>query len=139
MGFFDIFKRKTKKQNKAVQLSQEDLKWNKMWELWVDGEIESPYKELMEYYSGINNGGHHCHLDNIYNNRDLKEYVKQLKTILYGELKNNIEKAYNAYIENPDEANDDNVEILENCDSIFYKNEELITEILKERANKIEL
>ena len=69
----------------------------------------------------------------------MKEYVTQLKTILYGELKNNIEKAYNAYIENPDEANDDNVEILENCDSIFYKNEELIIEILKDRASKIEL
>ena len=81
MGFFDIFKRKTKKQNKIVELSQEDLKWNKMWELWVDGEIELPYKELIEYYTGINNGGHHCHLDNVYNNSDLKEYVEQLKRL----------------------------------------------------------
>lgn len=64
MGFFNIFKKKNKKE-KTVVLSQEDLQWNKMWDMWVEFEIESPYFKLMEYLNGINNGGHYCHFDNI--------------------------------------------------------------------------
>ena len=52
MGLFDLFKKK------KVELTEEQLKWNKMWDLWTDGEAESPYAELMTYQSEINNGGH---------------------------------------------------------------------------------
>lgn len=135
MGFFDIFKKK----KKVKQLSEDALKWNKMWDLWVNDKIESPYKELMEYSSGVNNGGHHCHLDNIYGNQDLTKYVEQLSLILDEPLKSNIQKAFKAYMENPEEASDDNVQILEDCDSLFYKYEENINDILKERAKKIQL
>lgn len=31
MGLFDIFKKK-----KEVELTEEQLKWNKMWELWTE-------------------------------------------------------------------------------------------------------
>ena len=51
MALFDLFK-------KNPRLTQEQLKWNKMWELWVEGKVESPYAELMTYQSEINNGGH---------------------------------------------------------------------------------
>ena len=51
MRLFDIFKKKS-------QLPEEQLKWNKMWDLWVEKKVDSPYAELMTYYSEISNGGH---------------------------------------------------------------------------------
>lgn len=137
MNIFKFFRRK--KKAKIEELPEEALKWNKMWDLWVNGEIESPYKELMEYSSGINNGGHHCHFDNIYGNQDLSTYVEQLILILDEPLKSNITNAFNAYMENPDDASDENVAILEKCDNVFYKHEDKISRLLQERANKIEL
>jgi len=35
-----------------------DKQWNKMWELWSDEQVSSPYAELMTYQSEVENGGH---------------------------------------------------------------------------------
>ena len=110
-----------------------------MWELWVDEEIESPYFELMEYSSGVNNGGHHCHFDNIAENKDLKTYVDALTKILPEPLKSNVERAYKTYIKNPDDISDEDVAVFDSCDDVYYKNEDLVNGLLKERADKIEL
>ncbi len=47
MGLFDIFKKK------KVELTEEQQKWNKMWELWTEENVESPYSELMTYQRNI--------------------------------------------------------------------------------------
>ncbi|MBE7076940.1 MAG: hypothetical protein E7374_03495 [Clostridiales bacterium] len=134
MGFFSFFKKKKKKQE--YKLSEEDLKWNKMWDLWCNGEIESPYRELMEYSGGINNGGHHMHYDNIAGNSNLKEYVDQLVLILPEPLKSNALLAYRTY---KDELSGEDIETMDKCDTVFYQNEKLIDDLLKNRASKIEL
>lgn len=131
-----LFK-KSKKGTRKTKISIEDLKWNKMWDLWCNEEIEPPYRELMDYLSGVNNGGHHCHLDNVSDNTDLKEYIDALKSILPEPLKSNVIRAYSAYIKNPDDLRDEDVKILEECDDVYYDNEEMINKILKDRANKI--
>lgn len=138
MRLFDLFKKRKKEVN-VSKLSTEDLKWNKMWDLWSEGEIESPYYELMDYLSGVNNGGHHCHLDNTNESVNLKDYVDTLTLILPEPLKSNILRAYSTYIKNPDDLSDEDVEVLDECDSVYYSNEEHINNILKERASKIEL
>ena len=120
-------------------LSKADLQWNKMMDLWVEEKLESPYLELIEYFNGINGEGHFCHFDNVSDNKDLKKYVTTLTTILPEPLKSNIELAYKTYKINPDDISDENEEILNNCDSVYYKNEELINEILRKRASKIKL
>lgn len=137
--FFNIFKRKKKEINESAKFSKEDLQWNKMWELWADEKIESPYYELMDYLSGINGGGHHCHFDNTFDNSNLNEYVINLKEILPEPLKTNIEAAYAAYITNPDDVSEKDCEILSKCDDVYYENEELVNQILKERAKRIKL
>lgn len=101
--------------------------------------MESPYSELIEYLNGINGEGHHCHFDNVSGAEDLKVYVATLMTILPEPLKSNIELAYKTYIINPDDMDDEDVAILDNCDHIYYKNEELINEILKKRTSKVKL
>ena len=40
MGLFDIFKKK-------VPLTEEQIKWNYLWELWSREEIGAPYDALM--------------------------------------------------------------------------------------------
>ena len=59
MGVFSFFKKS------KVELTDEQKKWNKMWDLWVEGRADSPYSELMTYQSEINNGGHDQYFFNI--------------------------------------------------------------------------
>ena len=135
MSFFDLFRKKRKKQ------PIEEIQWNKMWDLWVEEKASSPYAELMTYVSEVNNGGHMQFFDNVSNTSDLPQEISALYTILDGILKQNIETAYNAYLEY--EGNEDQEdkldEILDECDNVFYENESKIEQILKGYAATIEL
>ena len=41
MGVFSFFKKS------KVKLTDEQKKWNKMWDLWVEDRTDSPYSELI--------------------------------------------------------------------------------------------
>ena len=134
MGLFDIFKKK------KAELTEELLKWNKMWELWTEKKVDSPYAELMTYQSEINNGGHEQYFTNVENTSDLNKEISALEQILSAELKNNLNKAYKAYlILEKKEEDEEAEETLEQCDDVFYENEEEINRLLEEYACKIEL
>lgn len=120
-------------------LSKEDLQWNKMWDLWVEEQLESPYEELMNYYNEINNGGHLQFFDNVSNNHNLESYANNLLTILPKEMKENFNKAYEIYLIDPEDISDENNKILDECDNFYYENEKFVMDILKERASKINL
>lgn len=50
MGLFDVFKKKEKAEAKGkptAELTIEEQKLDKMWDLLGQGKIESPYAELM--------------------------------------------------------------------------------------------
>lgn len=126
------------KKNK-VKLTEKELKWNKMWQLWAEECTDSPYSELMTYQSEVNNGGHEQYFDNVSNTKDLKKEILSLKTILPPQPSAILEQAYRAYLtleENDDEQAE---KIIEQCDDMFYKWEEEINRILEEYAAKIEL
>ena len=134
MGLFDFLKKK------EVQLTDEQKKWNKMWELWAEGEADSPYAELMTYQSEINNGGHDQYFLNVENTGDLQKEMSALETVLSAKLKNNLQKAYKAYLVLEEKEDDEKAEeIMEQCDDVFYENEEEINHILEEYSAKIEL
>ena len=133
MGLLDILKKKPR-------LTEEHRKWNTMWELWVDGKAESPYAELMTYDSEINNGGHSQYFTNVENVGDLSKEMAALERILPTELKDNLHKAYKAYLVLEESEEDETAEaILDECDNVFYENEQEILRLLKEYASKIEL
>jgi len=137
MGIFSWFKRKKREE---IQLSEEELKWNKMWELWENEEVESPYFELMTYYSEVNNGGHGQFWDYVSDNGDLSTYLNSLYKIMPDELKENINKSYKAYLEMCEvEYSEAADEVLMKCDEVFAENENVIENILKEYANSIVL
>lgn len=134
MGLFDFLKKK------QVQLTDEQKKWNKMWELWSEGEADSPYAELMTYQSEINNGGHDQYFLNVENTGDLQKEMSVLETVLSAKLKNNLQKAYKAYLVLEEKEDDEKAEeIMEQCDDVFYENEEEINTRLKEYADRVKL
>lgn len=134
MGLFDLFKKK------KVELTEDQLKWNKMWDLWTGGEAESPYAELMTYQSEINNGGHSQYFCNVENNDDLSKEMSALENILSDKLVDNLHKAYKAYlILEENEEDEKSEEAIEQCDDVFFANEEEINSKLEVYANKIQL
>ena len=134
MGLFDIFKKKN------VELTEEQLKWDKMWELWTEEKVESPYAELMTYQSEINNGGHSQYFTNVENTGDIQKDMSAVETILSKKMSTNLKKAYKAYLVLEEKEEDEKAEeILEECDNVFYELEEEINHVLEEYASKIEL
>lgn len=134
MGLFDIFKKK------KVELTGEQLKWNKMWELWTEEKVESPYAELMTYQSEINNGGHSQYFCNVENVCDLQKEMAALEEILTSLLRENLQKAYKAYqVLEENDDDEETEEILDQCDNVFYENEEQINLILQEYANQLKI
>ncbi len=134
MGLFDLFKKK------KVELTEEQLKWNKMWDLWAEGEAESPYAALMTYQSEINNGGHGQYFFNIGNNDDLNKEISALETILSDKLIDNLHKAYKAHLILEENEDDEKAEeVIEQCDDVFFENEEEINCKLETYAETIQL
>lgn len=129
---FNFLKRKKKSSVTETALSEKDIKWNKMWELWANGEIESPYAELMEYHSEINNGGHSQYFSLITDNGDAEAAISALSEILPQFLSENIRKAYQAHLILEQDDSDENAEsTMRKCDGVFFENEHLITKILE--------
>ena len=134
MGLFDLFK------TKNMDVTEEERKCNKIWDLWVEGQADSPYAELMTYQSEINNGGHDQYFNNVENTGDLQKEMSALETVLSAKLKNNLQKAYKAYLVLEEKEDDEKAEeIMEQCDDVFYENEEEINHILEQYSAKIEL
>ena len=134
MGLFDIFKKK------KTELTEEQLKWNKMWELWTEEIAKSPYAELMTYQSEINNGGHSQYFCNVDNVSDLQKEMSALEEVLTPLLRENLQKAYRAHLVLEEKEDDEKAEeILEQCDDVFYENEAVLNELLEKYAKTIEL
>ena len=134
MGVFSFFKKS------KVKLTDEQKKWNKMWDLWVEDRTDSPYSELMTYQSEINNGGHDQYFFNIENSGNLQKEMAVLKTVLPAKLRDNLQNAYDAYLKLTNEESDEQAgTILSKYDDEFYKVEEDINRILREYASQIEL
>lgn len=131
--------------NSEPELTDEQKKWNKMWYMWSEGQAESPYAELMNYQSEVNNGGHEQYFFNmgdppIGDTSYLLNEMNVLKAVLPAKLKRNLQNAYNAYLKLADDENDEHAEeILDKCDSIFVDEEEKIDKILLKYASQMEL
>lgn len=137
---FDLFKRKKNKTVETGILSEAEEKWNKMWSLWANGEIESPYNELMNYQGEVTNGGHYQYFLNTESNGDVRKELEILCNLLPDVMKNNLQAAFNAYLELEQDKNVDNNEaIITKCDNVFSNNEKTINEILENFCKTIDL
>ena len=133
MSLFNFFRKK------KVDLTEDQRKWNKMWELWAEEQADAPYAQLMTYQSEINNGGHDQYFTNVENIADLQNEISVLETILPVIHRDNLRKAYKAYLVLKEKDDEEAEKILEQCDDAFYENETELNCILEEYAQKIEL
>ncbi len=131
---FGFFKKK-----KDNELTEDQIKWNKMWDLWAEEKIESPYQELMTYQSEINNGGHSQYFTNIENCGNIEKEISALNQLLSPELTKNLQDAYQSYLILEEKDDEEAEETLEQCDDIYYENEEQITHLLEEFSIKFGL
>lgn len=123
----------------SIELSDKQNELDLLWELWAEGKADSPYAELMTYQSEINNGGHDQYFLNVGNTGDLQKEMAALDAVLSEKLKSNLRDAYEAYLLLGENENDEKAEkIIEQCDDVYYENEEEINSLLKEYAAKIE-
>lgn len=123
--------------NRTRELTEAERKWNLMWDMWVQEEAISPYAELMEYESEVNNGGHSQYFFNVANCGDLKSDVKKILAVLPEPLNENLKKAYDAFSGQEDICDDENEELFEECDGVFCENEKLLIDILKVYADSM--
>ncbi len=108
------------------ELNDKERKWNQMWDLWVEGDAESPYAELMEYDSEVNNGGHFQYFFNVTNCGDLHATIHKILPILPEPLRENLKKGYAVFASQKDIFDDRNLDFFMECDSVFYSNEQLL-------------
>ena len=73
MSLFNFFRKK------KVDLTEDQRKWNKMWELWAEEQADAPYAQLMTYQSEINNGGHDQYFTNAENAADVQNEMSTLE------------------------------------------------------------
>lgn len=129
MGFFDLFKKK------VSPLTAGQERWNGMWELWANGNLQSPIKNLMTYHSEVNNGGHSQYFFNVSNSGNLATEVETVLSVLPDPLRKNLKCAYTAFAAQEDIDNDTNDALFEECDDLFYENEQLIIDMIQEAAD----
>ena len=131
MGIFDIFKKK-----KAALTT--DQKLDRMWDLWAVNKLDLPCAKLMKYESEVNNGGHSQYFYNVANCTDLAVEVEAVLSMLPEPLRENLARGYAAFSEQDDISDDDNDELFEECDDVFYEHEQLIIDIIYETAKNFE-
>ena len=140
MSMFDAFKRMFKKKSKTVPLTEEQLRWNQIWDIWAEGKAESPYTELMAYQGDVGNGGHSQFFGNLSATGDLQNTMAVLKEVLSYDLKQNLENAYKAHLRFEENYEDEEAErMIDACDSFFFERESEITQMLEQYASTIEL
>lgn len=120
-------------------MTESELKWNLMWDMWVAGNAVSPYAELMEYESEVNNGGHSQYFFNSANCGRLNAELEKLWAVLPNPLYDNLKRAYDAFASQEDICDDVNDELFDECDEVFYENEHLVADILKKYADSLTL
>lgn len=124
---------------KNKELTEEERKWNLMWKLWEQGKAASPYAELMEYEGEVNNGGHSQYFFNLANCGDLNAEVGKIQTVLPNPLRDNLKRGYDAFATQKDIADDENEDLFEECDDVFYEYEQMLIDILKAYASSLSI
>lgn len=110
----------------------ERKKWNRLWEIYGNGEWDDPVFYLCDYDSGINGEGHLCFFEN---HADcLGKYSEELKKTLPDELYENFDKALRAF-----ERNMKAEKICTEADAYFYERESDIIKAIQAYANTLEI
>ena len=132
MGLFDIFKKKE-------PMTDEQLKWEYLWEKWRLEEVPEPYNTIMTYYKEIKKEGHTRFFLNIAFCGEVEKAVKKIGALLPTVLSENLKTAYSHYVILVNEENEETEQEIRNCDTVFDENEKLILDLIQEYADTLEV
>ncbi len=132
MGLFNIFKKKE-------PLTDEQKKWEFLWEQWRLEEVPAPYSTLMTYYNEIKKGGHTRFFINIAFCGEVQKAVEKIASELPPILRENLQTAYSHYVILVNEENEETEKKILECDVVFDENEKLLVDIIQEYANTLEI
>ena len=132
MGLFDIFKKKE-------PMTDEQLKWEYLWEQWRLEEVPEPYNTIMTYYKEIKKEGHTRFFINIAFCGEVQKAVDKIGALLPEILCENLKTAYSHYVILINEENGETEKKIRECDSFFDENEKLILDMIQEYANTLEV
>ena len=131
MGLFNF--------KKKEPVSEEQKKLNYLWDLWRLEEVPAPYSTLMTYYKEIANGSHISFFLNIAYYGEVEKAVNKICEALPQILKDNLQTAYSHYLVLINEENEETENKIRECDKVFNESKQLITDILQEYANTLEV
>lgn len=131
MGLFDIFKKKE-------PVTDEQLKWEYLWEKWRLEEVPEPYNTIMTYYKEIKKEGHTRFFINIAFCGEVEKAVEKIGSLLPPVLCENLKTAYSHYVVLVNEENEETEAKIRECDTFFDENEQLILDMIQEYANTLE-
>lgn len=132
MGLFDIFKKKE-------PMTDEQLKWEYLWEQWRLEEVPEPYNTLMTYYKEIKKEGHTRFFLNIAFCGEVEKAVNKIGDLLPSVLCENLKTAYSHYVILVNEENEETEQKIRDCDTFFDENEQLLLDIIQEYADTLEV
>ena len=132
MGLFDIFKKKE-------PVTDEQLKWEYLWEQWRLEEVPEPYNTLMTYYKEIKKEGHTRFFLNIAFCGEVEKAVNKIGDLLPSVLCENLKTAYSHYVILVNEENEETEQKIRDCDTFFDENEQLLLDMIQEYANTLEV
>ena len=132
MGLFDIFKKKE-------PVTDEQLKWEYLWEKWRLEEVPEPYNTIMTYYKEIKKEGHTRFFLNIAFCGEVEKAVNKIGDLLPPVLCENLKTAYSHYVVLVNEENEETEQKIRDCDTVFDENEKLILDIIQEYADTLEV
>ncbi len=132
MGLFDIFKKKE-------PVTDEQLKWEYLWEKWRLEEVPEPYNTIMTYYKEIKKEGHTRFFLNIAFCGEVEKAVDKIGSLLPDILCENLKTAYSHYVILVNEENPETEQKIRECDTVFDENEKLILDIIQEYADTLEV
>lgn len=120
-------------------LTEEQKKWEFLWEQWRLEEVPAPYSFLMTYYNEIKKGGHTRFFINIAFCGEVEKAVEKIGSELPSVLCENLKTAYSHYVVLVNEENEETEKKIEECDAVFDENEKLLVDIIQEYANTLEV
>ena len=132
MGLFDIFRKKE-------PMTDEQLKWEYLWEKWQLEEVPEPYNTIMTYYKEIKKEGHTRFFINIAFCGEVEKAVEKIGSLLPPVLCENLKTAYSHYVILVNEENEETESKIRECDTFFDENEQLILDIILEYADTLEV
>ena len=139
MSIVDIIKQIFKPKPKPVPLTEDQLRWNQIWDIWAEGKAESPYAELMAYQGEVGNGGHSQFFGNLSATGDLQNAMAVLKEVLSDDLKQNLENAYEVHLRYEENYEDEEADrMMDACDTFFFERESEITQMLEQYASTLD-